>query len=483
MAAAAVIGRVATQFKSAGQVTERMMVLSALNTLYAVMLLKLVIGWLHVDQHSDWVQGIAQPIYTFGGSVIVAMLLASTVGWVLRRFDLKDENSVLLLLGLVLLALTAARMFELFTLLVPLLAGVMLRNASERPCIWPRHFGTAGGVLVLMLFVIVGATWSRQSLLAGAAVAAAVLLARAASKLLVLTGMARVSGRVRRAVERGPVRRRNPPFQDWSQRRIFDKPRFHEVAALYGYLSKQFTIFGQHVHIGCPSPDEALVLLHGLSRFIPHLIALSASSPFVQVTDTGFQSARLNSVFAFPLSGRAPFVKRWDAMELQAEGALNFIRAELAGDGNNATWLRGVQARENPLMPRSFHRLLVIAAAALGAQQAAVGQSLSYQGLLDPDNPDAVAVIEFETSGSANRSIQTWRFGGGVCPPGTPSSTCTGSTLAHAALPAGRYTLAVSQPGNFSFAENQGSGNLGDGFIGLAASWSDGACAGTCSSR
>ena len=131
VAAAAVVGRVATEFKSAGQVTERMIVLGALNTLYAVMLLKLVIGWLHVDQHSDWMQGIAQPIYTFGGSVIVAMLLASSVGWVLRRFDLKDENSVLLLLGLVLLALTAARMFELSTLLVPLLAGVMLRNASD----------------------------------------------------------------------------------------------------------------------------------------------------------------------------------------------------------------------------------------------------------------------------------------------------------------------------------------------------------------
>ena len=111
-------------------------------------------------------------------------------------------------------------------------------------------------------------------------------------------------------------------------------------------------------------------------------------------------------------------------MELQAKGALNFIRAELAGDGNDATWLRGVQARKRPLMPRSFDRLLVIAAAALGAQQAAVGQSLSYQSLLDPDNPDVVSVIEFETSGSANRSIQTWRFGGGVCPPGTASPSC-----------------------------------------------------------
>ncbi|HEY4080053.1 MAG TPA: YbdK family carboxylate-amine ligase [Burkholderiaceae bacterium] len=102
------------------------------------------------------------------------------------------------------------------------------------------------------------------------------------------------------------------PFQHWSERRIYDKPRFHEVSSLYGYLAKQFTIFGQHVHIGCAGPDQALVLLHGLSRFIPHLIALSAASPFVQGTDTGFDSARLNSVFAFPLSGRAPFVTRWD---------------------------------------------------------------------------------------------------------------------------------------------------------------------------
>ncbi|MGS0757191.1 cation:proton antiporter, partial [Roseateles sp. GG27B] len=69
VAAPAVIGRVATEFKSAGQVSERMIVLSALNTLYAVLLLKLVIGWLHVDQRNDWIQGLAQPAYTFIGSV------------------------------------------------------------------------------------------------------------------------------------------------------------------------------------------------------------------------------------------------------------------------------------------------------------------------------------------------------------------------------------------------------------------------------
>jgi carboxylate-amine ligase len=55
-----------------------------------------------------------------------------------------------------------------------------------------------------------------------------------------------------------------------------------------------------------------MFLLHSLSRYVPHFIALSASSPFVQGRDTLFDSARLNSVFAFPMSGRAPFTLSWD---------------------------------------------------------------------------------------------------------------------------------------------------------------------------
>lgn len=105
------------------------------------------------------------------------------------------------------------------------------------------------------------------------------------------------------------------PFQLWSERRIFSKPRFKEVSQLYGYLAKQFTIFGQHIHVGCATGDDALFLLHSLNRYVPHFIALAASSPFVQRGDTLFNSARLNSVFAFPLSGRAPFTLSWREFE------------------------------------------------------------------------------------------------------------------------------------------------------------------------
>lgn len=102
------------------------------------------------------------------------------------------------------------------------------------------------------------------------------------------------------------------PFQDWTRQKIFSKPRFQELSALYGYLAKQFTVFGQHIHIGCSTGDDALFLLHALNPYVPHFIALSASSPFVQRKDTLYNSARLNSIFAFPLSGRAPFFLRWN---------------------------------------------------------------------------------------------------------------------------------------------------------------------------
>ena len=105
------------------------------------------------------------------------------------------------------------------------------------------------------------------------------------------------------------------PFQHWSEQKIFSKPRFEHLSSLYGYLAKQFTVFGQHVHIGCGNGDNALYLLHALNRYIPHFIALSASSPFVQGHDSLFDSARLNSVFAFPMSGRAPFTLRWSEFE------------------------------------------------------------------------------------------------------------------------------------------------------------------------
>jgi glutamate---cysteine ligase / carboxylate-amine ligase len=105
------------------------------------------------------------------------------------------------------------------------------------------------------------------------------------------------------------------PFQLWNDRRIYDTERFNRLAGVYGYLAKQFTVFGQHVHIGCTDGDEAVYLTRMLSRYVPHFIALSASSPFQQGEDTLFDSSRLSVVNAFPLSGRMPPVGNWCEFE------------------------------------------------------------------------------------------------------------------------------------------------------------------------
>ncbi|HYD58363.1 MAG TPA: YbdK family carboxylate-amine ligase, partial [Burkholderiales bacterium] len=101
------------------------------------------------------------------------------------------------------------------------------------------------------------------------------------------------------------------PFHDWADRRIYPNERFQFVVERYGYLAKQFTVFGQHIHVGCASGDDAVFLVHMLTRYVPHFIALSAASPYYQSEDTTFQSSRLTAVSAFPLAGHMPFVADW----------------------------------------------------------------------------------------------------------------------------------------------------------------------------
>jgi carboxylate-amine ligase len=101
------------------------------------------------------------------------------------------------------------------------------------------------------------------------------------------------------------------PFHKWHERRIYPTERFRRVSALYGYLAKQFTVFGQHVHVGVTSGDDAVYLTHRLAPFIPHFIALSASSPYFQGEETSFETSRLHAVSAFPLSGHMPPLDTW----------------------------------------------------------------------------------------------------------------------------------------------------------------------------
>ena len=106
------------------------------------------------------------------------------------------------------------------------------------------------------------------------------------------------------------------PFMRWQERSISDTPRFRYVAEMYGYLARQFTVFGQHIHIGMTSGDAAISAVQRLSPYMPHFIAMSASSPYFEGVDTLFSCCRLNAVTSFPLAGHLPDdVKDWYGFE------------------------------------------------------------------------------------------------------------------------------------------------------------------------
>lgn len=190
----AVVQRVVGEAAAAGQVTERLMALSALNTLYAILGMQLLSAGLRFSDPATWAEAIAPTAFAFFGSILLGALLGSVVALIARRFDLRNENSAVLLFGCVMLALVVAKTLQLSTLLVPLLAGLWLRNRNDRPWLWPRHFGTVGGVLVLVLFVAVASAWSPQVMAAAGGVALAVLAARFVAKGVAVFAFARPSG-------------------------------------------------------------------------------------------------------------------------------------------------------------------------------------------------------------------------------------------------------------------------------------------------
>src|SRR4029079_21963 len=59
-----------------------------------------------------------------------------------------------------------------------------------------------------------------------------------------------------------------------------------------GWLAYHEAIFGLHVHVGVPGGEEAIGLINLLTPYLPHLLALSANSPFWQGVDTEWASAR-----------------------------------------------------------------------------------------------------------------------------------------------------------------------------------------------
>jgi glutamate---cysteine ligase / carboxylate-amine ligase len=106
------------------------------------------------------------------------------------------------------------------------------------------------------------------------------------------------------------------PWARWQDQRIIDTPHYRRNDELLRYVVWRNNTFGLHVHVGIRGADRAVGVCNALRRFLPELLTLSASSPFVEEVNSGLHSAR-TEVFTrmFPRCGIPDAYDGWPGFE------------------------------------------------------------------------------------------------------------------------------------------------------------------------
>jgi glutamate---cysteine ligase / carboxylate-amine ligase len=106
------------------------------------------------------------------------------------------------------------------------------------------------------------------------------------------------------------------PWSPWQEQRIIDTPHYRRNDEILRYVVWRNNSFGLHVHVGIRGADRAIAVNNALRGFLPELLALSASSPFVEAVNTGLHSAR-TQIFTrmFPRCGVPDPYDGWAGFE------------------------------------------------------------------------------------------------------------------------------------------------------------------------
>src|ERR671922_3037916 len=106
------------------------------------------------------------------------------------------------------------------------------------------------------------------------------------------------------------------PWSPWQDQRIIDTPHYRRNDEILRYVVWRNNSFGLHVHVGIRGADRAIRVTNGLRTYLPHLLALSGSSPFVEGVYTHLHSAR-SQIFTrmFPRCGIPDSFAGWDEYE------------------------------------------------------------------------------------------------------------------------------------------------------------------------
>ncbi len=106
------------------------------------------------------------------------------------------------------------------------------------------------------------------------------------------------------------------PWSPWQEQRIIDTPHYRRNDEVLRYVVWRNNSFGLHVHVGIQGADRAIAVTNGLRTYLPHLLAFSASSPFVEGVYTYLHSAR-SQIFTrmFPRCGVPDAFAGWEEYE------------------------------------------------------------------------------------------------------------------------------------------------------------------------
>jgi carboxylate-amine ligase len=105
------------------------------------------------------------------------------------------------------------------------------------------------------------------------------------------------------------------PFQRWRERQFSKNERYQSLHTKYQWLARRMNVYGLHVHVGVKTGKLALAVCNLLVKYLPHLLALSANSPFWQGVDTGMNSSRINIMDSFPFGGTPKQFNSWSDFE------------------------------------------------------------------------------------------------------------------------------------------------------------------------
>ena len=180
----AVLIRVAADLRAEGQVTERALILTALNGVIAFLALTVLIPWLHLEYRGGWLTILTQPLYLLAGSLVLAAVAARATLALVRLVGKHAERQFVVVIALIVATVGAAVALKLSVLLALLAMGAMVRNADRE-----RHFmvldsGNAGQLFYLVLFVITGARLDLGLVATAGAAGLAFVLVRFAGKAL-----------------------------------------------------------------------------------------------------------------------------------------------------------------------------------------------------------------------------------------------------------------------------------------------------------